>query len=90
MSARSEDLTADLLHDLTEEQAQPAPAPKAPKAPKGPTAPAAATEPAPSPVVETRLFLAPSAWQRPRLARDGSSFSLSAGPLQVRLGRRSG
>ena len=31
MSARSEDLTADLLHDLTEEQAQPAPAPKAPR-----------------------------------------------------------
>jgi hypothetical protein len=86
MSARSEDLTADLLHDLTEEQAQPASAPTAPKAPK---APAAATEPAPSAVVETRLFLAPSAWQRPRLARDGGSFSLSAGPLQVRLGRRS-
>ena len=85
MSARSEDLTADLLHDLTEEQAQPAPAPKAP----APKARAVAAEPAPSAVVETRLFLAPSAWQRPRLARDGGSFSLSAGPLQVRLGRRS-
>jgi hypothetical protein len=79
MSARSEDLTADLLHDLTEEQAQPAPAPKAPPA---------APEPAPSPVIETRLFLAPSSWRRPRLARDARSVSLSAGPLQVRLGRR--
>ncbi len=41
MSARSEDLTADLLHDLTEEQAQPAPAPKTPQAPKAPKAAAA-------------------------------------------------
>ncbi len=79
MSARSEDLTADLLHDLTEEQSQPVPAPKATPA---------VPEPATSPVIETRLFLAPSAWRRPRLARDGGSVSLSAGPLQVRVGRR--
>jgi hypothetical protein len=86
MSSRSDDLTADLLHDLTEEQAQPAPAPEKAAAPK---ARATAAEPTPSAVVETRLFLAPSTWQRPRMARDGGSFSLSAGPFQVRLGRRS-
>lgn len=73
MSARSKDLTADLLHDLATEPA-----------PVGPDA-----EPAPSAFVETRLFLAPATWKRPGLARTAGCYAVNAGPVQVRFGRRS-
>ena len=76
MSARSEDLTADLLHDLATD-----PAPAVPAVPD--------TEPVPSAFVETRLFLAPATWKRPGLAHNAGSYSVTAGPLQVRFGRRS-
>lgn len=72
MSSRSEDLTADLLQDLTAEQAAPAPPP----------------EPGADAFVETSLFLAPSTWKRPGLGRDGRSIAFRAGPVQVRIGRR--
>ncbi len=81
MSSRSEDLTADLLHDLAADPAAadpvPAPARSEPEA-----------ESAPSAFVETRLFLAPNTWLRPRVARTAASFSVSAGPVQLRFGRR--
>ena len=83
MSARSEDLTADLLHDLAEEPSQEAPAGARPSDPAQPSGDAA-----PSAFVETRLFLAPATWRRPGLARGAGSYSVSAGPLQVRFGRR--
>lgn len=77
MSARSEDLTADLLHDLAEDPSEATPQ----ASPTG--------EPAPTAFVETRLFLTPATWKRPGLARNAGSYSVSAGPLQVRFGRRS-
>jgi hypothetical protein len=87
MSSRSEDLTNDLLHDLAEEQTA---APAAPPVAARSSEPARPTgEPAPSAFVETRLFLAPGTWRRPGLSRKAGSYSVSAGPLQVRFGRRS-
>jgi hypothetical protein len=81
---RSQDLTADLLHDLAAEDTAPAVAP-----PPGITAPAAhETRAAPSPFVETSLFLAPRAWLRPRVAVSGATVSVSAGPIRLRVGRR--
>jgi hypothetical protein len=75
VSSRSDDLTADLLQDLTAEQERPA-------------VPANSGQTAPSAVIETAVFLAPSGWQRPGLARDGRSVSISAGPVRVRIRRR--
>ena len=80
--SRSQDLTADLLHDLADEESSPtvpAPSPSRSTA----TAPAAA-----SPFVETALFLAPRAWRRPGVRRAGGSISVSAGPVRLRIGRR--
>jgi len=94
---RSQDLTADLLHDLAEEEA----APVAVVAPPGEHQPAVSTPAAvipparddgaggsPTPFVETSFFLAPRSWLRPGVARSGSTVSLSAGPVRLRLGRR--
>lgn len=83
MSARSEDLTADLLHDLAEEPSEAATA-----AARSPEPVRRASEAAPSAFVETRLFLARATWRRPGLTRNAGSYSVSAGPLQVRFGRR--
>ncbi len=78
MSSRADDLTADLLHDLTVEQgAQPAP-----------SVPAQQREDAGVAFVDTELFLAPRTWKRPGIGRDGDAFALRAGPVQVRIGRR--
>jgi hypothetical protein len=78
---RSQDLTADLLHDLAaEEAALPLPAP-------GPAREGTAAG-APAPFVETALYLAPRAWRRPGVRRAGRSVSISAGPLRIRIGRR--
>ena len=82
MSSRSEDLTADLLHDLADEPADAAPGGARSSAP-------ADGEPSPSAFVETKLYLAPATWRRPGLTRRAGSYSVSAGPLQVRFGRRS-
>lgn len=82
MSSRSEDLTADLLHDLVEE------AQAAPVAPRSSELAQPTDDAAPSAFVETRLFLAPATWRRPALTRNAASYSVSAGPLQVRFGRR--
>ena len=80
--SRSQDLTADLLHDLADEESAPTvPAPS----------PSRSTPPAPaatSPFVETALFLAPRAWRRPGVRRAGGSLSVSAGPVRLRVGRR--
>jgi hypothetical protein len=76
--SRSEDLTADLLQDIAAEQAQPsAPERSAP----------AAQSPGPA-FVDTEFYLAPSTWKRPGIARSGNALSISAGPVRVRLGRR--
>ena len=82
--SRSQDLTADLLHDLADEESSatvPAPSPSR----STPPAPAAA---AASPFVETALFLAPRAWRRPGVRRAGGSLSVIAGPVRLRVGRR--
>jgi hypothetical protein len=81
--SRSQDLTADLLHDIAEEEAAPVVT--------APPTPAAAVESdpaAPTAFVETSLFLAPSTWLRPGIARSGTSVSVSAGPVRLRIGRR--
>lgn len=83
MSSRSEDLTADLLHDLAED-----PPAAAPVAPRSSELAQPTDDAAPSAFVETRLFLAPATWRRPALTRNAASYSVSAGPLQVRFGRR--
>lgn len=77
MSSRADDLTADLLHDLTAEAAA-APAP--------PSAPPPASDGAA--FVDTDFFLAPRSWKRPAIGRDGEALAFRAGPLQVRIGRR--
>jgi hypothetical protein len=81
--SRSQDLTADLLHDLADEES--APTVPAPSPSRSAPAPAAAS---PSPFVETALFLAPRAWRRPGVRRAGGSLSVSAGPVRLRIGRR--
>lgn len=78
MSPRSEDLTADLLHDLTAEQQQPTTSALA----------ARQRDDAPSAVVEASLFLAPRTWLRPAISRDAEALTISAGPVRLRLGRR--
>jgi hypothetical protein len=81
-----QDLTADLLHDLTVEQSAP------PARTEPPAAPAPTIRPEndgdPSPVVETALFLAPSAWSLPRIDRTDAALSVSVGPVRVRFRRR--
>jgi hypothetical protein len=76
---RSQDLTADLLHEIDDAEA----------------APVLATPPAvdpasadPTPFIETTLFLAPRTWLRPGIARTGTTVAVSAGPVRLRLGRR--
>lgn len=82
--SRSQDLTADLLHDLADEASAPTvPAPS----PSRPTPPAPAAGSA-SPFVETALYLSPRAWRRPGVRRAGGSVSVSAGPVRLRVGRR--
>lgn len=80
MSSRSDDLTADLLQDLTAEQA-------APVAPATRPAPAHTDDGADA-FVDTSLFLAPNTWKRPGVVRDGSAIAFRAGPVQIRIGRR--
>jgi hypothetical protein len=83
--SRSQDLTADLLHDIADDEV--VPVVTAPPA----TTRAAAVESettAPTAFAETSLFLAPRTWLRPGIARSGTSVSLSAGPLRLRVGRR--
>lgn len=81
---RSQDLTADLLHDIEEEKA----APTVIGAPVA--APASSlAKPEPAPFVETSLYLAPRAWRRPAVSRAGRSVSASVGPVRLRIGRRS-
>jgi hypothetical protein len=81
---RSQDLTADLLHDLADEQANPlVSAPSV--ATRSPAIEAVAAQP--SPFLQTTLFLAPRSWLRPGIARSGASVSLFAGPVRLRLGR---
>lgn len=77
---RSQDLTADLLHDIDDAEATPVVTPPPPAAELG------AADPAP--FVETTLFLAPRTWQRPGIARTGTTVAVSAGPVRLRLGRR--
>lgn len=81
---RSQDLTADLLHDLEEEKAAPTVMGVPVPAPASPL-----DEPEPAPFVETSLFLDPRAWRRPTVARAGGSVSASVGPVRLRIGRRS-
>lgn len=78
MSSRADDLTADLLHDLTAEQEAP---PARPASVKEHAADATA-------FVETDFFLAPRTWKRPGLGRDGNALAFRAGPVQLRIGRR--
>jgi hypothetical protein len=94
--SRSQDLTADLLHDLAQEEDVPAigtpsaatNVPTAASVPTAANAPVPRADEAGSPFVETALFLAPRAWLRPGIARSGATVSLSAGPVRLRLGRR--
>ncbi|MDT5357029.1 MAG: hypothetical protein QOJ56_5561 [Mycobacterium sp.] len=81
---RSQDLTADLLHDLEREAAA--------STVVGSHVPALALSPAkpePAPFVEASLYLAPRAWQRPALSQARGSISASVGPVRLRIGRRS-
>jgi hypothetical protein len=79
VSSRSDDLTADLLQDLTAEQAAPVATP----------AHASATETErPDAFVETSLYLAPHTWKRPGIGRDATAIAFRAGPVQIRIGRR--
>jgi hypothetical protein len=75
-SQRSKDLTNDLLQDIA-----------AGDAPSGEPVPRTAAEPVPSATFETALFLNPRRWSRPRAVHIGSSFTLSAGPVRMRLRR---
>ena len=85
MSSRADDLTADLLHDLTtEQQTPPAPATQPRQAPER-TGDGAAQG---APFVDTDFFLAPQHWKRPGIARDRGALAFRAGPVQVRIGRR--
>jgi len=77
--SRSEDLAADLLQDIAAEQAQPS-APEQPAVTERPSSGVA--------FVDTEFRLAPSRWTRPGIARLGTELSISAGPVRVRLGRR--
>ena len=81
---RSQDLTADLLHDLEAEEAAPVVIDPPPPAPAAPLA-----KPEPTPFVETSLYLVPWAWRRPSVFRSGWSIFLSAGPARIRIGHRS-
>lgn len=82
---RSSDLTADLLHDLEAEQAAPTAAGRSVPEP----APAPSLDrTAPAPIVEASLYLSLRAWQRPTLGRAGGSVSVGAGPVLIRIGRR--
>ena len=77
--SRSEDLAADLLQDIAAEQVRPS----------APERPAAAEKPSSGDAfVDTEFYLAPSRWKRPGIARSRSALSISAGPVRVRLGRR--
>jgi hypothetical protein len=77
VSPRAEDLTADLLQDLTAEQERPTSA----------AAAARRRQDSPSAVVQASLFLAPRGWRRPGVTRDRGALTVSAGPVRVRLGR---
>ena len=77
--SRSEDLAADLLQDIAAEQTQPN-EPSRRAAPQTPSSGVA--------FVDTEFRLAPSRWTWPGIARSGSAWSISAGPVRVRLGRR--
>ena len=81
--SRSEDLAADLLQDIAAEQAhEPAAGSSHPSnAQPDQHEPGAA-------FVDTELFFAPSRWKRPGIARAAHSLAISAGPVRVRLGRR--
>lgn len=81
MSSRADDLTADLLHDLTAEQES---------TPVAPAQPEQAPEHAPdgAAFVDTDFYLAPRSWKRPGIGRDGGALAFRAGPVQVRIGRR--
>jgi hypothetical protein len=81
--SRSQDLTADLLHDLEAEEAAPPVLD-----PPVPAFAAPALEAEPAPFVETSLYLAPRAWRRPAVSRAGGSVAASIGPLRLRIGRR--
>jgi hypothetical protein len=81
---RSQDLTADLLHDLEAEEAAPTVIDPSVPAPASSLA-----QPEPAPFVETSLYLAPRAWRRPTLSRAGGSVSASVGPIRLRVGRPS-
>jgi hypothetical protein len=80
--SRSEDLAADLLQDIAAEQATPER--RQPSAPPGVEPESAAG----AAFVDTEFYLAPNTWKRPGIARSGSALSISAGPVRVRLGRR--
>jgi hypothetical protein len=79
--SRGEDLAADLLQDIAAEQAQSSLPERAQR-----SAPAKASSGAA--FVDAEFYLAPSTWKRPGIARSGNALSISAGPVQVRLGRR--
>jgi hypothetical protein len=81
---RSQNLTADLLHDLEAEEAAPTVV--------GPHVPALALSPGkaePALFVEASLYFAPHAWQRPAVSQAGGSIFASVGPVRLRIGRRS-
>jgi hypothetical protein len=79
---RSQDLTADLLHEIDDAESEPGAQPE-----PGRPVTAPATDDAAAPFLETTLFLAPRTWLRPGIARTGSTVAVSAGPVRFRLGR---
>jgi hypothetical protein len=83
---RSQDLTADLMHDLTDGVADYRPAASAAARPVSAASAARGRAPAPSAFVETSLFLPPRNWLRPRVSRAGAMVSLDIGPLRLRFG----
>lgn len=80
---RSQDLAADLMHDIAGED--PGPSARRPAT----VLPAAIRRiiPAPSAVVETALFLAPKDWVRPSIARSRATVLITFGPVRIRIGR---
>lgn len=79
---RSQDLTADLLHDLEVEEAAPTVV--------RPSASASFERAEPVPFAEVSLYPGPRTWQRPTFSRAGRSIAAGLGPVRVRIGRRSG
>jgi hypothetical protein len=81
---RTEALTADLLHDIADEEAAPLVSAPPKRLPSGT---AGGVDAAPAAFLETALFLTPRTWLRPAITRSGTTMSLSAGPIRLRAGR---